>query len=375
MPWPAPVVMLITASRALVDLAAGTARTPRGRGSAGRSRDRARAGGGSPRPPREAAIALSAICAGVIGRCGVIDGTWIAPVTAQLTMTRSRGPGTGRTISRRSTGRSRAASGAAGGERAATPGAELSGATLPEAPLAWPFDELRVAPMIEKLLVANRGEIAVRAFRAANELGVRSVAVYAPEDRDSVHRLKADESYEIGVPGRPVSTYLDAELIVGDGGARSAPTASIRGTGSWRRARVLADACAQAGVRVRRAAGRGAGARGRQDARARGGGGGGRGGARAARARSRTSRRRWRRPADVGFPLFVKAAMGGGGRGMRLVRDAGRARGGAGGRGARGGGGVRRRHGVSGAAMVPARHIEVQLLADAAGRDRSSVRA
>ena len=52
--------------------------------------------------------------------------------------------------------------------------------------------------MIDKLLVANRGEIAVRAFRAAYELGVRSVAVYAPEDRDSVHRLKADESYEIG---------------------------------------------------------------------------------------------------------------------------------------------------------------------------------
>ena len=64
--------------------------------------------------------------------------------------------------------------------------------------------------MIESLLVANRGEIAVRAFRAANELGVRSIAVYAPEDRDSVHRLKADESYEIGEPGRPVSTYLDA---------------------------------------------------------------------------------------------------------------------------------------------------------------------
>jgi hypothetical protein len=49
--------------------------------------------------------------------------------------------------------------------------------------------------MIEALLVANRGEIAVRAFRAANELGVRSIAVYVPEDRDSVHRLKADESW------------------------------------------------------------------------------------------------------------------------------------------------------------------------------------
>ena len=52
--------------------------------------------------------------------------------------------------------------------------------------------------MIESLLVANRGEIAIRAFRAANELGVRSIGIYVPEDRDSVHRLKADESYEIG---------------------------------------------------------------------------------------------------------------------------------------------------------------------------------
>jgi pyruvate carboxylase len=58
--------------------------------------------------------------------------------------------------------------------------------------------------MFEKSLVANRGEIAARAFRASNELGVRCVAVYAPEDRDPVHRLKPDESYEIGASGRPV---------------------------------------------------------------------------------------------------------------------------------------------------------------------------
>ena len=51
---------------------------------------------------------------------------------------------------------------------------------------------------MRKVLVANRGEIATRAFRAAYELGLRSVAVYTPEDRESVHRVKADEAYEIG---------------------------------------------------------------------------------------------------------------------------------------------------------------------------------
>ncbi len=52
--------------------------------------------------------------------------------------------------------------------------------------------------MFSKVLVANRGEIAIRAFRAAYELGVRTVAVYTPEDRSSLHRQKADEAYEIG---------------------------------------------------------------------------------------------------------------------------------------------------------------------------------
>ena len=52
--------------------------------------------------------------------------------------------------------------------------------------------------VIEKLLVANRGEIAIRAFRAAYELGIATVAVYPYEDRNSLHRLKADESYQIG---------------------------------------------------------------------------------------------------------------------------------------------------------------------------------
>ena len=54
--------------------------------------------------------------------------------------------------------------------------------------------------MFRKILVANRGEIAIRAFRAAYELGARTVAVFPFEDRGSLHRQKADESYEIGDP-------------------------------------------------------------------------------------------------------------------------------------------------------------------------------
>ncbi|MGA8977921.1 MAG: biotin carboxylase N-terminal domain-containing protein, partial [Pedococcus sp.] len=58
--------------------------------------------------------------------------------------------------------------------------------------------------MFNKVLVANRGEIAVRAFRAATELGAKTVAVFPYEDRKSEHVLKADEAYEIGEPGHPV---------------------------------------------------------------------------------------------------------------------------------------------------------------------------
>ena len=67
--------------------------------------------------------------------------------------------------------------------------------------------------VFRKVLVANRGEIAVRAFRAATELGAQTVAVFPHEDRKSEHRLKADEAYEIGEPGHPVRAYLDPEAI------------------------------------------------------------------------------------------------------------------------------------------------------------------
>jgi len=68
--------------------------------------------------------------------------------------------------------------------------------------------------LFNKILVANRGEIAIRAFRAAYELGARTVAVYPHEDRNSLHRMKADEAYLIGERGHPLRAYLDIDEII-----------------------------------------------------------------------------------------------------------------------------------------------------------------
>ena len=67
---------------------------------------------------------------------------------------------------------------------------------------------------IQKLLVANRGEIAIRVFRSAHELGIRTVAIYSHEDRFAMHRLKADEAYQIGQAGEPIKSYLNIPAIV-----------------------------------------------------------------------------------------------------------------------------------------------------------------
>lgn len=67
---------------------------------------------------------------------------------------------------------------------------------------------------INSVLVANRGEIAIRVFRACNELGIRTVAVYSKEDSLSLHRFRADESYLVGKGKKPVDAYLDIEDII-----------------------------------------------------------------------------------------------------------------------------------------------------------------
>jgi pyruvate carboxylase len=69
-------------------------------------------------------------------------------------------------------------------------------------------------PEFKKILVANRGEIAIRIMRAANEMGKKTVAIYAEEDKLSLHRFKADEAYLIGEGLSPVGAYLSIQEII-----------------------------------------------------------------------------------------------------------------------------------------------------------------
>ncbi|MCB0322935.1 MAG: pyruvate carboxylase [Bdellovibrionales bacterium] len=71
-----------------------------------------------------------------------------------------------------------------------------------------------LARPFRKVLVCNRGEIAIRVFRSCTELGVRTVAVYSYEDRFSLHRYKADEAYQIGQQGKPVQSYLSVDEVI-----------------------------------------------------------------------------------------------------------------------------------------------------------------
>ena len=66
----------------------------------------------------------------------------------------------------------------------------------------------------KRILVANRGEIAIRVIRACRELGIRSVAIYSEEDRNTLFRTKADESYQIGKGKSPVDAYLAIDEII-----------------------------------------------------------------------------------------------------------------------------------------------------------------
>jgi pyruvate carboxylase len=71
-----------------------------------------------------------------------------------------------------------------------------------------------MSKQIKKLLVANRSEIAIRVFRSAHEMGIRTVAVYTHEDRYALHRFKADEAYQIGEEGEPIRNYLNVDIII-----------------------------------------------------------------------------------------------------------------------------------------------------------------
>src|SRR3954469_15704217 len=98
-----------------------------------------------------------------------------------------------------------------------------------------------------KLLVANRSEIAIRVFRSAHEMGIRTVAIYSHEDRFALHRFKADEAYRVGKPGEPIRAYLDIPGIVAL--AKGVGVAAIPpGYGFLSENAAFARACAEAGI-------------------------------------------------------------------------------------------------------------------------------
>ncbi len=224
-------------------------------------------------------------------------------------------------------------------------------------------------PAFRKILVANRGEIAVRAFRAAYELGSKTVAVFPYEDRGSEHRLKADESYEIGEHGHPVRAYLDPELIVGAAVASGAD-AVYPGYGFLSENPRLAQACEREGIVFIGPSARVLSLTG-DKSRA----------IAAAKAAGVPTLEGVPPTRDVdeliasaeglAYPLFVKAVAGGGGRGMRRVDAPGQLR-----------EAVetcmREAEGAFGdptvfieRAVVNPRHVEVQILADATNEQGS----
>jgi pyruvate carboxylase len=219
--------------------------------------------------------------------------------------------------------------------------------------------------MFSKVLVANRGEIAVRAFRAAYELGVQTVAVFPYEDRGSEHRLKADEAYEIGDRGHPVRAYLDPDVIVA--AARKAGADAVYpGYGFLSENPALAEACANAGITFIGPTAEiltltGNKARAIAAAKAAGV---------PTLASVEPSTDADALVASAGglpYPLFVKAVAGGGGRGMRRVDEAKDLR-------AAVETCMREAEGAFGdptvfieQAVVQPRHIEVQILADGQG--------
>jgi pyruvate carboxylase len=219
--------------------------------------------------------------------------------------------------------------------------------------------------MFSKILVANRGEIAIRAFRAAYELGVGSVAVYPYEDRNSLHRQKADEAYQIGEVGHPVRAYLDVDAIV-SAAVTAGADAVYPGYGFLSENPQLAQACVDAGITFigpSAAVLELAGNKARAVAAAREAGVP----VLDSTAPSADPETVVAAAAQIGFPLFVKAVAGGGGRGMRRVdgpdalSDAVATA-------------MREAESAFGdptvfceRAVVDPRHIEVQVLADATG--------
>src|SRR6185436_8325294 len=179
----------------------------------------------------------------------------------------------------------------------------------------------QTSPPVRKLLVANRSEIAIRVFRAATELGLRTVAIYAQEDRLAIHRFKADEAYLIGEGKGPVGAYLDIAGIVALAKEKGCDMIHP-GYGFLAENARFARACAEAGITFvgpspelldlmgDKVAARGLAERlkvptlpGTKDP-------------------IEDRAEALKAAQTVGFPLIIKAAFGGGGRGMRVVEKA-----------------------------------------------------
>ena len=173
---------------------------------------------------------------------------------------------------------------------------------------------------IRKLMAANRSEIAIRIFRAANELGLRTVAVYSKEDRLALHRFKADEAYPIGEGKGPVEAYLDIAGIIALAKAKGVD-AIHPGYGFLSENPVLARACVKAGItfvgptpELLELLGDKTAARGLAISA----------GVPVLPGTEKPVKNfteAKKIAAAIGYPVMVKAAMGGGGRGMRVVRS------------------------------------------------------
>ena len=100
----------------------------------------------------------------------------------------------------------------------------------------------------KKILIANRGEIAIRIMRAANEMGKKTVAVYAEEDKLGLHRFKADEAYRIGEGMGPVAAYLSISEIIRVA-KMSGADAIHPGYGLLSENPNFVDACEEAGIK------------------------------------------------------------------------------------------------------------------------------
>ena len=186
--------------------------------------------------------------------------------------------------------------------------------------IGLPCESSPLSRFMKKLLVANRSEIAVRIFRSATELNLRTVAIYAEEDRFGVHRFKADEAYLVGKGKGPVAAYLDIDSIITL--AKEKGVDMIHpGYGFLSENPNFARACDEAGITfvgprpelIERMGDKVAAKKAADEA-----------GVPTLPATPNpvsnpTEALKWGR--KIGFPLIIKAAFGGGGRGMRVVME------------------------------------------------------